>query len=291
MALKPDGPTSVIEEFSMEQKTIPVPHAILTSKYDRKLEIHGWTVSTSKRPISNAKEIDAASDELTIPLPEMIFGNNSVRVCHSESGINISWDTLHALDAVDKSGTDLRVAYSDNWNKTRDLHSEDIKQVMRPYDWTYTTDYRGTTSSTWIETEETLPLELLKRQDPIIFYDEVILYESELDDNGASVLTVRVRVMPERLLILARFFMRLDDVVFRVRDTRLYVEFATKKVLREYLVRQDTYNNVKSKIRKYEEEQTGELLNDPNWVSQKCPIIDGKMEVLHSGGTAADLTP
>lgn len=272
-----------------ETKTVPIRHTITTTKYDRTLDIPGWSISTSKCPISNAKEIDAASDKLAIPLPEMIFGNNSVRVRHLESGVEICWDTIDALDAVDKTGTELKVAYSDDWNKTRDLHSEDIKQVTRPYDWTYTTDYRGTLRQAdahssadprWQDTDELLPMELLKRQDPIIFYDEVILYESELDDNGTSILNVRVRVMPERMLVLSRFFMRLDGVVFRVRDTRLYVEFASKKVLREYLVREETYANVKAKIRKYEEEQTGELLNDANWVSQHCQILDGKLETL-----------
>ena len=33
---------------------------------------------------------------------------------------------------------------------------------------------------------------LLMARDPILFYDDVPLYESELDDNGASQLSVKV---------------------------------------------------------------------------------------------------
>ena len=33
---------------------------------------------------------------------------------------------------------------------------------------------------------------LLTSRDPILFYDDVPLYESELDDNGASQLSVKV---------------------------------------------------------------------------------------------------
>lgn len=275
-----------------EAKQVPVPHTITESKYDRTLFLNGWSIRTSKRPISNSKEIDAMSDALTIPVPEMIFGNNLVRVSHESLGIDIRWTAFDALDRVDKTGTALKVSYSDSWNRTRDEHTEDIKHVTKPFDWTYTTPYCGTLLSTnneectarrrkeWRETEELLPMELLKRQDPILFYDEVILYESELDDNGTSLLSVRVRVMPERLLILGRFFMRLDDVIFRVRDTRVYVEFNTGKVLREYLEREETYENVKNRVRKFEMDRVGELLNDANWVTQQCPIINGKMETV-----------
>ena len=91
-----------------------------------------------------------------------------------------------------------------------------------------------------------MPLDILRRQDPILFFDEVDLYEDELGDNGISFLSVKVRVMPARLLLLLRFFLRLDDVIFRVRDTRVYVEFETGQVLRDYCVMEDPYAKLKA---------------------------------------------
>ena len=35
----------------------------------------------------------------------------------------------------------------------------------------------------------------LASKEPILFYDEVILYEDELADSGVSLLTVKVRVL------------------------------------------------------------------------------------------------
>lgn len=90
-----------------------------------------------------------------------------------------------------------------------------------------------------------IPFEKLKRPDPILLFDEVMLYEDELADNGIAMLNVKVRVMPERLLVLQRFFLRLDDVVVRIRDTRVYVEFATGEVIREYVSREAPYEAVK----------------------------------------------
>ena len=52
--------------------------------------------------------------------------------------------------------------------------------------------------------------------------------------------------MPGRLLALSRFFLRLDDVLFRIRDTRVYVDFETREVIREYVAREQDFESVKS---------------------------------------------
>lgn len=93
-------------------------------------------------------------------------------------------------------------------------------------------------------TDHPIPVAKLQRRDPILFFNKVTLYESELDDNGISCLDVKVRVMEECMLLLCRLFMRLDDVLVRVRDTRVYIDFKTDRVIREYTAREDTVENV-----------------------------------------------
>lgn len=46
--------------------------------------------------------------------------------------------------------------------------------------------------SEWEIMNEQVDKSLLLQRDPILFFDEVPLYESELDDNGASQLSVKV---------------------------------------------------------------------------------------------------
>jgi type 2A phosphatase activator TIP41 len=134
---------------------------------------------------------------------------------------------------------------------TREKAHEGIKEVVKPFDWSYTTDYKGTVTkgkqfdATPQQTAEPIPIELLKRPDPILFFEEVVLYESELDDNGISILSCKLRVMPDRMLLLCRLFLRLDNVIVRIRDTRIYVEFATSKVIRDYTEKEDTFDKVK----------------------------------------------
>ena len=129
----------------------------------------------------------------------------------------------------------------------QDQH-ESINRVVKPFDWSYTTDYKGTVPSETFQftnSPKAIPLELLTRPDPILFYDEVDLYEDEMADNGITLLFCKTRVMPERLLLLCRFFMRLDNVLFRIRDTRIYVEFATGDVIREYVAKEGDYDSVR----------------------------------------------
>lgn len=44
----------------------------------------------------------------------------------------------------------------------------------------------------WQHSDQQMDRTALMARDPILYYDEVPLYESELDDNGASQLSVKV---------------------------------------------------------------------------------------------------
>lgn len=214
----------------------------------RATKIHpqgNFRISTTKLPISKAGPIDAMTTRLGIPVPEMIFGDNLVRLLHAPSGWALSFNAYDALDAVGKTAENmLQVAYAAEWASSR----ENVRDVVNPHDWSYSSSYDGTLegeSRAFAPTERGIPLELLKRRDPILFFDEVVLYESELDDNGVSVYSVKVRVHEKRMLLLARLFVRVDNVIVRVRDTRVYVDFETDEVTREYTAREDSFANVK----------------------------------------------
>jgi len=104
-----------------------------------------------------------------------------------------------------------------------------LKDFNRPFDWTYTSDYKGTVRD-WVKVEPAdvgIDYEQLKRQDPILFYSSLTLYEDELADNGCAQvykcnflardrvytfikMCVRIRVMPTCFFILCRFYLRVD---------------------------------------------------------------------------------
>ena len=184
-----------------------------------------WHITTRKLPILKSEPIDKLSDEIGIPIPELIFGDNFVSITHLPTGWTIRFNARDGLDRVSKTEEGmLQVAVADVWKKTREGQQEEVKQVVKPFDWSYSTDYKGTTEkgtsgSDWVESsqeKDPIRTDLLSKPDPILFFDAVDLYEDELGDNGIGLLSVKVRVMPERLLLLSRFFLRLDGVVLRI---------------------------------------------------------------------------
>lgn len=307
MATPPTGHRTPINPITSMTESWPSPtHLAAATTTHRQ---GSFEVASRKLPISKAGPIEALEKDLGIPVPEMIFGDNLVSVTHLPTGWRVEFGARDALDAVDKTGDNmLQVAYAGEWSASRERTSAGIREVVRPFDWSYSTTYKGTvilppetvengmseaeaeadvdattetgtgtetdkngasaedttektqssessssnSSSkrkrrrlTFAPTDEPIPLELLKRRDPIRFFDDVMLYESELDDNGISVLSAKLRVHDERMLLLCRLYMRLDDVVCRVRDTRIYVDFASEVVTREYTAREAGFNDVR----------------------------------------------
>ncbi|CAD0086548.1 unnamed protein product [Aureobasidium mustum] len=222
-----------------------------------------WRISTRKRPILKAGPIDAMNEKLGIPVPEMIFGDNLVAIEHIPSGWAIDFNAFDALDRVSKTADGmLQVAYSKEWQRDRYVLPEFcIKEVVKPFDWSYSTDFKGRTHSpdsavVWQPTDQSkdpIRTDLLSRPDPILFYDDVIFYEDELADNGIAIFSCKIRVMADRLLLLCRFFLRLDGVIVRVRDTRIYIELASKTVIRQYTAKEESYDVVQSKLQIHRE--------------------------------------
>lgn len=268
------------------------------SNHDSSIVNHGFRITTRKLPILKAEPIERMTSALGIAPPEMIFGDNFASIEHLETGWKIKFDAYHALDLVDKTGGSmLQVAHSREWQSTRETKHEGITEVVKPFDWSYSTNYKGTehSESKYLEHSDTpIPLELLKRPDPIVFFDEVMLYEDEMADNGITLLSCKLRVMPARLLLLCRFFMRLDGVMLRIRDTRLYIEFQTAEIIREYTAREDKYEVVRQ-VRKsmllshariieliqklaIQGRDAPAQLRDPNKIVDLLPIVEKSLE-------------
>lgn len=251
----------------------------------RSFSIEGFRVTTQKLPILKAGPIEEMTSKLGIAPPEMIFGDNFVAIEHARSHWGVKFDAFGALDRVDKTGERrLKVAYSQEWQQSRE-ETHNIKEVIKPFDWSYTTHYKGDLapgSPEFHHDTTPIPLELLKRPDPILFFDDVILYEDELADNGITMLSCKIRVMPARLLLLCRFFMRLDNVLLRLRDTRVYVDFETGEVIREYVAREEAYDKVRDELAGRRDDVAA-VLRDANQMANLLPVVETTLERLELG--------
>lgn len=214
-------------------------------------ELGPWKVSTAQGAIlksecksvaepshDGAKCTECCFAKLNYPLPEMVFGENCLKLLHV-AGFGLEFRALDALRLVDDKKEWMHVPVADAWQKQR-KGVAGVDKCSNPYDWTYTTPYRGSLIGdvTVSVTEERINLDKLREREQILFFDEMLLFEDELGDNGCAQLDVKIRCMPSGFFILQRFFLRVDGGLLRLHDTRIYHGAGTDYALREYSVKE-----------------------------------------------------
>ncbi|XP_036129069.1 TIP41-like protein isoform X1 [Molossus molossus] len=235
-----------------------------------------WKLTATKTHIMKSADVEKLADELHMPsLPEMMFGDNVLRIQHG-SGFGIEFNATDALRCVNNYQGVLKVACADEWQGSR-TEGEHSKEVIKPYDWTFTTDYKGTLLGESLKlkvvpTADHIDTEKLKAREQIKFFEEVCLFEDELHDHGVSSLSVKIRVMPSSFFLLLRFFLRIDGVLIRMNDTRLYHEADKTYMLREYTSRESRIANLM--------QVPPSLFTEPNEISQHLPIKEAVCEKL-----------
>lgn len=292
-----------------------------------------WTITTRKGIIMQSKctckNQDESSPEMSLTenkelcsickshqalphihnMPDMLFNNNVLRLEHF-TGLGIEFNALDALRMVEDVKDPLQVAVAGGWQSAR-ADFPFARKIVKPFDWTFTTPYRGTlisgtrrvkpqlTSSSVDaasgsnpgcdkqpdtnaatgetvclkveETDERIDVNKLKVREEILFYDDITLYEDELADHGTAQYSVKVRVMPKSLFILARFYLRVDGVLARINDTRIYHELNKGYLLREYTNREARSSSLNLSIA---------TLVNPNELVNHLPIVGSCYEKL-----------
>lgn len=185
------------------------------------------------------RSLEEALQVGNIPLPEMTYAQNFLRIQHEPSGINLSFTPLGALRSWHKRQKATHgVAPASSTPACSLADAEPTVDVTR-YDWTYTNDYDGdvtistplapetdrnanpvSSESHCVESSHQLPLDLLQRRGAILYFADVPLYASDLNDRGIVECGVKIRVMQDCFLVLLRSYQRLDRERVWLRDVR-----------------------------------------------------------------------
>jgi type 2A phosphatase activator TIP41 len=200
--------------------------------------------------------------------------------------------TFHAIDALEKVQPapvePVQVRSASAWQQQSSRVARTPLQV--PNDWTFTTTYTGTLSdrlrsSRWkiVPVSEGLPTsELQKRDIPVVFYTDLVLFEDELDDQGISRYSVKLRVMHHAFwYLLARFWLRVDNKLVRIYDTRYFHRFGTAWLVREVQRREASMDTVQNLVVSHWSAST---MNEPlsaggNWSIHPTPRAEQTMEL------------
>ncbi|KAH0436582.1 hypothetical protein IEQ34_026364 [Dendrobium chrysotoxum] len=259
------------------------------------IRIKGWQIESCKRPILGSLALREWEEKLgTSHLPEMVFGESSLNLLHIESGLKIHFNAFDALKGwKQESLPPVEVPAAAKWK----FRSKPVQQIILDYDYTFTTPYCGSEAVElnheksnfkdacqnpyWEDCDQRINLASLTSNEPILFYDEVILYEDELADNGISLLTVKVRVMPSSWFLLLRYWLRVDGVLMRLRDTRVYCSFSGDDDAQPVLLRESCWKEAKiQSLFAQGLPVDSAAYCDPNLISQRLPVVAQKIQRL-----------
>ena len=229
------------------------------------------------------------------PSPIISDESNSI-----QNSLEMKFDAVNGLKpclGAPSKENQIEVQYASEWKDKS--NGKDVERLHFDYDWTYTTDYKGDYTALQLlndnddddqkgrndgglhiahDVEDRFNMELLKDTTaPILWSCYCILYEDELSDNGMSQLSVRCRVMPKCFLVLLRYWLRVDNVIIRVRDTRLYHEFGHDHVLKHYEEREAKWKDL---LRQYPMTQLMQF-TDPNMFADKIDIVRSVYDKIH----------
>ncbi|XP_029166342.1 TIP41-like protein [Nylanderia fulva] len=212
------------------------------------------------------------SNALELPhMPDMVFPNNVLTLTHQD-GASLLFNALDSLRYVSNGKINVQLACAEAWKESRSESSEYLEEKIKPFDWTFTTNYTGTMSGFEVEeTNERIDMDKLRQRDKIMFYHDLTLFEDELHDNGIAVNSVKIRVMPSSFFILLRYFLRIDNVMLRINDTRIYHEFGKNYLLREYTSREAKVQDIRV---------SPALFLEPSAIAPHLPLIGSQYHKL-----------
>lgn len=122
----------------------------------------------------------------------MVFPKNILTLKH-KSGACIEFNPMDALAAVQNCKQQVQVSCAEEWQESRP--KQHLEEKVKPYDWTFTTDYQGTINdAVRVEATSDLKLDIFKlmRKEKIHFYHDLSLFEDELHDHGIASCSVKI---------------------------------------------------------------------------------------------------
>jgi type 2A phosphatase activator TIP41 len=125
----------------------------------------------------------------------MVFHKNTLILEH-DNGATLTFNPIDALKRVRNEKLGIKVSCSEEWQESRS--QDNTKEKLKPFDWTFTSDYQGTPNDKFIIEPTDMKIDKFKLmvKEQILFYHDLTLFEDELHDNGTSVCSVKIVSSP-----------------------------------------------------------------------------------------------
>jgi len=230
----------------------------------------GWDFYSHTENMLNSKDLDILiknkeENGLYIShLPEIFYGFNRLFLINESCNFCYEFNPLQMLSLTNnnirqKSLKEKEIYYIPTQAKSKYSKTDDIKNEM---DWSFSSPYMGHITSInncmmnkyYLQAKETKKFKIEKsnmifpeiKVENVLNYNQVQFFEDELGDIGLSEGKIGFGVMNQCFLGLMRCYLRVDNMLVRNIDTKIYHKFGEKYIIRNFTVREKTYDELKN---------------------------------------------
>ena len=235
-----------------------------------KFSYKGWDFYSHTENMLNSKDLDILiknkeENGLYIShLPEIFYGFNRLFLINESCNFCYEFNPLQMLSLTNnnirqKSLKEKEIYYIPTQAKSKYSKTDDIKNEM---DWSFSSPYMGHITSInncmmnkyYLQAKETKKFKIEKsdlifpeiKVENVLNYNQVQFFEDELGDIGLSEGKIGFGVMNQCFLGLMRCYLRVDNMLVRNIDTKIYHKFGEKYIIRNFTVREKTYDELKN---------------------------------------------
>jgi len=236
------------------------------SKFSHK----NWDFYTHTENMMNSKDLDLLiknkdKNGLYINhLPEIFYGFNRLFLVNKSYNFCYEFNPLQMLSLVNnkirnKLLKEKEIYYIPSQAKSQYTKSDTL---ISEEDWSFSTPYIGhityinnsPINKYYPEIKETKRFKIEKTDilfpqikiENILNYNQIHFFEDELGDIGFSEGKIGMGIMNDCFLGLMRCYLRVDNMLVRNIDTKIYHKFGEKYIIRNFQVKEKTYDELKS---------------------------------------------
>ena len=242
----------------------PNNNEILLTKYSHK----GWDFYNHSENMMSSKDLDSLiknkeENKLYINhLPEIFYGLNRLFLINKSKNFCYEFNPIQMLSLTNenirkKLLKEKEIYYIPSPAKSQYSKPNDIKNEE---DWSFSSPYIGHISSIkdnimikyYPEIKETKKFKIEKssikfpetKVENVLNYNKIHFFEDELGDIGFSEGKIGFGVMNDFFLGLMRCYLRVDNMLVRNIDTKIYHKFGDNYIIRNFLVKEKTYDEL-----------------------------------------------
>ena len=242
----------------------PNNNEILLTKYNHK----GWDFYNHSENMMSSKDLDSLiknkeENKLYINhLPEIFYGLNRLFLINKSKNFCYEFNPIQMLSLTNESIRkkllkEKEIYYIPSPAKSQYSKPNDIKNEE---DWSFSSPYMGHISSIkdnvmikyYPEIKETKIFKIEKsnikfpetKVENVLNYNKIHFFEDELGDIGFSEGKIGFGVMNDFFLGLMRCYLRVDNMLVRNIDTKIYHKFGDNYIIRNFLVKEKTYDEL-----------------------------------------------